>query len=103
MLREHDLFTAKIAQGAPGTTEVIAAPPAWAQIMVYSYTVVLALAGTFKWNDGTDDLSGAMDAVLGGGSAPSGFHPVLIVPKGRPLKIITSIGAANGHLVYEIR
>lgn len=102
-MREREHFTVPIAQGAPGTTEIIAAPAAntYRQIVVVSYVVSMAAAGTFKWNDGVGDLSGAMDAVQAGGVS-AGHDPLIVVARARPLNIVSTVGGANGHLTYYL-
>jgi hypothetical protein len=96
------LSFAAIAQGAAGTTALVGAD-ATKKIKVVSYVFVMSATGTVKFTDGAVDLSGAMDIVANGGvSSPNQpDSPVMETAAiNRPLNIVTTAGAARGHMSY---
>lgn len=90
-----------ISQGAAGTTQLLAAFGAFAT-RITGYMVVMDAAGTFKFNDGTADLTGAIPVAANGGVVMVGqaTSPVLNLLSNRPFKIITTGGKAFGHFTY---
>lgn len=99
-----EIFHAPIAQGAvPGTTTLVAGDAGGLRIQVVSYVFTMGLLGTFKFKSDTTDLTGPMDiGGTGGVVAPAGKYPYLTTAPGEPLKITTTLGAANGHLSYVL-
>lgn len=96
------LLFAPIAQGAAGTTALVGAN-ASNKIKVVSYVFVMSAAGTFKFTDGTVDLTGAMDVAANGGVSAIGqpsAHLMETAAINRPLNIVTTVGAARGHISY---
>lgn len=93
----YDERDAPIAQGAAGTTQVKAAVPGW-RIRVTGYTVVMSAAGTFKFSDGADKTGAMTCASNGGVSSRTPF----ICAEGAALSIISTVGACNGHVSYQI-
>ena len=100
----------KIDQGAAGTTELVAAQ-AGKEIRVISYVVILDATGTFKFNDGVDDLTGAIPVnQYGGALAPTtalasaySLHPPhFVCGVGRALQITSTGGGAHGHFSYHV-
>ena len=94
------LLFAAISQGVAGTTQLVAAD-ATKKIKVVSYVFTLSLAGTVKFT-GTADLTGAMTFAANGGAsamaAPSAHFFESAV--NAALSIVSTIGAANGHISY---
>ena len=97
--RKALLFTT-IAQGAAGTTQLVAADTT-RRIKVVSYAFTMSLAGTAKFT-GAADLTGAMTLATNGGvSAISGqFDWMFQTSVNAALSIVTTVGAANGHMSY---
>jgi hypothetical protein len=98
------LLFASVAQGAAGTTAIVAAD-ATKKVKVVSYMIVLDAAGSFKFNDGTVDLSGAVPVLISGGvglaGAPSA-HIMETAAVNRPFNIVTVTGKAFGHISYYL-
>ena len=98
------LLFASVAQGAAGTTAIVAAD-ATKKVKVVSYMIVLDAAGSFKFNDGTVDLSGAVPVLISGGvglaGAPSA-HILETAAINRPFNIVTVTGKAFGHISYYL-
>lgn len=102
LVRIRNLLFAPIVQAVAGTTEVVALT-AGKRVYVVNYFLVLGVAdGTFKWTDSGGDLSGAAEIARKGGAAPVGdvMSPLLRTAVGSALSIVTTGGAANGHLTY---
>ena len=98
----RDIQQVPIAQGAAGATTLVNAV-AGKVIYVVSYLFVLSADGTVKFTDGTADLSGAMDISGKGGAAALGrpSSPLFWTnAANRPLTIVTTGGAARGHITY---
>lgn len=108
--------TIAIAQAGTGTTTLYT-PDADKTVHVLNYTVLLDDYGTFQFTDGTEALSGPMPILQYGGAAPSagsqgagngpqGFQRAIPLMKckaaGRPIKIVTTGGAASGHICIEV-
>lgn len=96
------LEDAAIAQAVAGTDSIVAAVAA-KRIYVVSYVFTLSADGTAKFSDGTDDLSGAFDIGAKGGASVIGqpsSHLFKTHGVNRPLQIITTGGAARGHIAY---
>lgn len=89
-----------VAQGAPGTT-VLKTADASNKHKVLGGFLLMSADGTFKFNDGTSDLSGPADAGQRGGFVlPAGLFPYTQTGAiNRPLNLITTGGNANGCLV----
>lgn len=93
---------ATIAQGAAGTTELVAAVGGQ-RIKVVSYVFVMSLAGTAKFRSGAStDMSGAMDIAINGGvsSVSNVATPLMQTVSGEALNIVTTTGAARGHISF---
>ena len=88
-----------IAQGAAGTT-VLAVASGAAKHKILGCAITMSAAGTLKFNDGTVDLSGAMDIAASGGFViPTGIIPISeTAAVNRPLNLITTGGAAKGFI-----
>jgi hypothetical protein len=98
----NTLLFGAITQGATGTTVLVAADPT-KKIRLVSYVVVLDAAGTFKFSDGSADLTGAMPASINSGVAIQGDGESVIIETGainRALSIVTAGGKAFGHFSY---
>ena len=97
--------TAEIDQGGAGTTTLVTAVPEY-EICVLNYLVVLNVAGTFAFSDGTTWYTGDIPVAANGGvfaGATDAENPLFITAKGAPLQITTVTGSAHGHLRYEYR
>lgn len=95
------LLFAPIAQGAAGTTELVAAPTDGKKIKLVSYVFTMSVAGTAKFVSGAVE-TGAFDVDAKGGMAVLG-QPSAHVWEGAvntALSITTTVGAARGHLGY---
>lgn len=99
----HEGGTAIIEQGAAGTTELVAAI-AGKRIWVFNYVVVLGADGTVKFVDTDGDLTGAMPAKQTGGVSAPGQPSAhwFTTGVGKALSIVTTGGAAHGHLAYFV-
>ena len=95
------LLFVPIAQGAAGTTQLVAAD-ATKKIKVVNYVVVQTEAGTTKFTDGVGDLTGAMAFATNGGVVASGQTSShwFETAANSALSIVTTVGAAQGHLSY---
>lgn len=96
------LLLAVINQSTPGTT-VLAAGQSGKKIKVFSYVFTLSADGTAKFAGGSD-LTGAMDIGAKGGMAVTGSCGMHLIETGVgvALSIITTGGAAKGHLAYVV-
>lgn len=92
-----------IAQGAAGTTALVSAAGAGVKIKVVSYVFTLSADGTAKFT-GTGDLTGAMDVAAKGGVVAVGHaqNHLLETAANAALSIVTTGGAAKGHLAYFV-
>lgn len=96
------LLFAAISQGAAGTTTLVSAD-ATKKIKVVSYVFVMSAAGTAKFIDSTPtDLTGAMAIAANGGVSAIGnsFSPLFATAVNKSLQIVTTVGAAAGHISY---
>lgn len=96
------LLFAAIAQGGAGTTALVGADVS-NKIKLVSYVFVMSLLGTAKFTDGTVDLTGAMDIAANGGVSAIGqpsAHLMETAAINRPLNVVTTLGAARGHISY---
>lgn len=101
----YTLTDAPIAQGVAGTDTIVAAVGS-AVIYVVSYVFTMSADGTVKFSDGTVDLTGAFDVVAKGGMSVIGQPSANLFKthgQNRPIQIITTGGAARGHLGYFVR
>ena len=98
----HQTQHAKISVSS-GTTELVAAQGTGQKIRVYNYAVVATAAGTVKFTDGTDDLTGAMAFAANGGIAAPGAPSEVWFQTGanRALSIVTT-AATEGHFSYVV-
>lgn len=97
----RDIKQAAISVGV-GTTELVAAISGKV-IYVVSYVFVLAADGTVKFTDGVADLTGAMDISAKGGVVAAGRPSspwFWAQATNRAVSIVTTGGAARGHLTY---
>ena len=85
-----------------GTTQLVAATTG-KKIVVVRYSVVVTGAGTVKFTDGTDDLTGAMAFSATSGISDHGqpSSPLFVGGTGRALSIVTT-ATANGHFSYYL-
>lgn len=96
-----DTRFAVITQGVAGTTLIVAAV-AGKKVVVDCYSVVLAAAGTVKFQSNATDVTGAMDCAIAGGVAiPAGSRPLFETAVGEALNMVTTGGAGKGHLTYH--
>ena len=88
-----------IAQGGAGTT-VLAAADVASKHKIVGCAITLSADGSIKFNDGTADLSGAMDiAAYGGFVFPTSIMPYLETGAvNRPLNLISTGGSAKGFI-----
>lgn len=91
-----------ISVGA-GTTELVAGQPDNQRVKVCSYVVVVSSAGTVKFTDSDEDLTGAMSFAANGGVSASGqaSSPWFSTEAGEPLKIVVTADT-RGHFSYVI-
>lgn len=100
----QDLLFGAITQGAAGTTALVTAD-ASRKVKVVSYVVVMDAAGSFKFTDGTADLTGVVPCATNGGAAVLGqpsAHLFETRAVNRPLNIVTVSGKAFGHFSYYL-
>lgn len=96
-----------VAQGAAGSTDLVAAPGAGARIYVVRIVLSMSVAGTLKFTEGTGptDLTGALDIAAAGGFVVGSGNgePVLFTntPNAK-LSVVTTVGLAKGWLHYFI-
>lgn len=93
---------AVVNQAAAGTTEIVAAVVGQ-RIKVVSYVIVLSLTGTAKWQSGAaTGMCGPMDLATNGGVALASdvSNPLMQTVAGEALNIVTTLGAARGHISY---
>lgn len=90
-----------VAQGAAGTTQLLAAS-AGNRHKVVGVLLTLSAAGTLKFTDGSGDLTGPMDLPANGGFVwpCSGNWPLLQTATNSALSIVTTAGKANGVILY---
>ena len=102
---------AVIDQAGAGTTELLAAVEG-KSYAVLNYVVVMAAAGTFAFQDGTDWASGDIpvdtNAGVSANAGPRGLPgpheaPLFETGRGLPLQITTVGGSAHGHVTAELR
>lgn len=86
-----------------GTTQLVAAQGSGQRIKVYNYAVVSTTAGTVKFTDGTDDLTGAMAFAANGGIAAPGAPSEVWFQTGANRALsITTTAATEGHFSYVV-
>ncbi len=92
---------ATVAQGAPGTSAIVAAV-AGQKIKVLSYEFTMSAAGTAKFQSGSTDITGAFDFALNGGVSAQGSPDahLLETAVNTALNIVTTGGAARGKISY---
>jgi hypothetical protein len=97
-----------VAQGAAGSTDLVAAPTGKNErVFLKSIVLMVSAAGTLKFTEGTSptDISGAMDIEIRSGFVVMGStdDPVLWTPTAKAkLSIVTTGGAAKGWVQYFI-
>lgn len=86
-----------------GTTELVAAQSDNQRIKVCSYVVVTSTAGTVKFTDNDEDLTGAMAFAANGGVSAAGqaSSPWFATEPGEPLKIVVTVDT-RGHFSYVV-
>jgi hypothetical protein len=96
------LLFGTITQGAAGTTSLVTADTT-KKVKLVSYSVTLDAAGSFKFTDGTADLTGVIPVVanqtLALAAQPSA-HLLETAAINRALSITTVTGKAFGHFSY---
>lgn len=98
MAKNPRFQSVEINQGAAGTTELVAAPGEGRRICVVSYLVVLDGGGTFGFSGCSGDIPA--DDKSGASFAGSDKGPAFVCAPGEALSIVTTVGAAQGHLAY---
>jgi hypothetical protein len=94
------LLFAAVAQGAPGTTLIVAAAAA-RKVKVVSYVLVADAAGTAKWQSASTDKTGAMSLGANGGVAASGQPTAhLFETAVNEALNLTTTAACKGHISY---
>ena len=94
-------YTAPIAQGAPGATELVVAPGEGRRILLTAYVVVSDTGGTVKFRSGAStDKTGAMTFLAGGGISNSDV--VVAMDEDEELFVVTATSPVNGHFEYEV-
>mgnify|MGYP000857457830 CR=1 FL=1 len=84
-----------VAQGAAGTTQLIAASPG-RRHKILGAVIVLDAAGSVKFSDGSD-ITGPMSMDANGGFVwPAGNFPYTQTAVGSALSIVSVTGKANG-------
>jgi hypothetical protein len=88
-----------IIQSGAGANQLIAGDTT-RRIKVCGYVCVLSAAGTLKFTDGDGDLTGNMALAANSGVAAPGqaSSPWFQTGINKALSIVTTGGAANGHL-----
>ena len=94
-----------IAQGAAGTTDLVAAPGAGFKIYVVTIVILMDVAGTIKFTEGTapTDLTGALTVGTTSGFVitGSGIAPVMQTNTANSkLSIVSATGKATGWIRY---
>lgn len=92
-------FDAQITQGGAGTTEVVAAVEGF-RIRVVGYAFTLSAAGTARFYSGANPKTGAMTLAANGGVAVADVP--FMCSEGEALQITSTVGAANGHVAYQL-
>jgi hypothetical protein len=88
-----------VDQSGAGSTTLIAAVPG-ERHKVRGGFILLSAAGTLKFTDGTDDLSGAISLDAKSGFVlPPATMEYFVAPVNTPLTLVTTGGAAKGSLV----
>lgn len=95
-----DVTYVSVAQGAAGTT-VLAAASVDKKHKLLGAVLVMDAAGTLKFTDGVDDLSGPMAIAANGGfTAPISHFPYTETGAvNQALNLVTTTGAASGFVV----
>lgn len=96
------LLFGTISQGAAGTTSLVAAN-ATKKVKLVSYSVTLDAAGSFKFTDGTADLTGVIPVTANQNITMAGqvsSHLLETAAINRALSITTVTGKAFGHFSY---
>lgn len=100
------IVQAAIAQGAAGSTDLVAAPGVGLKIYVVNIVVALDAAGSIKFQENAaTDLSGAMPVAINSGFVElgSGLEPVIQTNTANlKLNIVTVTGKAFGWFRYFI-
>jgi hypothetical protein len=89
-----------VAQGGAGTTALIAADTSQKH-KVLGCALIMDAAGTLKFTDGTDDLTGAMSIAANGGFVlpASNEYYLTTNASNRALNIVTVTGKASGFVI----
>lgn len=102
----RSITQAAVAQGAAGSTDLVAAPGADRRIYVVTIVLSLDAAGTLKFQENAvTDLSGAFPIAANGGFVilGNGYDPVLQTNTvNLKLNIVTVTGKAFGYIRYFI-
>lgn len=95
-----------VAQGAAGSTDLVAAPGAGLKIYVVNIVLIMTAGGTLKFQENAaTDLTGAMALATNGGIVDlgDGREPVLQTNTANlKLNLVTTTGAAQGWIRYFI-
>lgn len=107
MKRRPNSRTVPVGQTVAGTRAIIDAADIASnqRIIVTSYLVVMDGGGTFKFQSSSGrDLSDAVPCEdKGGVAANSGRDDALLIcDNGDGLNVISTVGAAKGHVTYHI-
>jgi len=91
-----------VNQDSAGTTTLVTVSASEA-VTVVSYFLVLSATGTYQFA-GLSNLTGDVPVDAKGGVVVAGRpeSPVFVLPRGNNLSIVTTGGAAKGHLSYFI-
>ena len=88
-----------VAQGAAGTTVLVAASPSNKHKIVGCF-LTMSAAGTLKFTDGVGDLTGALDVAASGGFVlPTSSFPYQQTATNSALNLVTTIGLAKGVVI----
>lgn len=96
-----DIQTVAIAQGAAGSTELVAAV-AGKSVEVLAFHVTLDAAGTAKFRDGDTDLTGAVPLPTNGQWAQQANFALFRTGAGEALNIVSGTGKAFGYATYRV-
>lgn len=92
-----------VAQGAAGTTAVVAAPGAGFRVVIHGACLTISIAGSIKLQSAATDLTGAFDLLAATPFDPcAGADAVLRCAANEALNLVSTTGAAKGVVYYSV-